>query len=100
MAMNDASLDIPRRLNDAPRMFWWEIDVALIFLGSVLAGMVAGFFMTGCALGVLLAWSLRQGQVGRTPRLCAAPAVLAPAGANLRAQAHSTLAPAATAGLG
>jgi conjugal transfer pilus assembly protein TraL len=36
--MIDASLDIPRRLNDAPRMFWWEIDVALIFLGAVLAG--------------------------------------------------------------
>ena len=45
--MTDASLDIPRRLNDAPRMFWWEIDVALIFLGAMLTGMVAGFFMTG-----------------------------------------------------
>ncbi len=58
--MNDASLDIPRRLNDAPRMFWWEIDVALIFLGTVLAGMLAGFFMTGCALGVLLALSFAR----------------------------------------
>ena len=41
--MIDASLDIPRRLNDPPRMFWWDIDVALLVLGAALAGMVAGF---------------------------------------------------------
>ena len=40
--MNDASLEIPRRLNDAPRMFWWDIDVALLFIAAGLAGMVAG----------------------------------------------------------
>ena len=33
---------------------WWEIDVALIFLGTVLVGMFAGFFVTGCSLGLLL----------------------------------------------
>ena len=65
--MTDASLDIPRRLNDAPRMFWWEIDVALIFLGAVLTGMVAGFFITGCALGVLLAWSFGKAKSGEHP---------------------------------
>jgi conjugal transfer pilus assembly protein TraL len=67
----DASLDIPRRLNDPPRMFWWEIDVALILLGAVLAGMVAGFFMTGCALGVLLAWaSARRSRASTPPSRC------------------------------
>ena len=50
--MIDASLDIPRRLNDPPRMFWWDIDVALLVLGAALAGMVAGFFVSGCAIGV------------------------------------------------
>ena len=53
--MIDASLDIPRRLNDPPRMFWWDIDVALLVLGAALAGMVAGFFVSGCAVGLLLA---------------------------------------------
>ena len=53
--MTDASLDIPRRLNDPPRMFWWDIDVALLVLGAALAGMVAGFFVSGCAIGLLLA---------------------------------------------
>ena len=55
--MNDASHEIPRRLNDPPRMFWWEIDVALLFLAAGVAGVIAGFFMTGCAVGVLLAWA-------------------------------------------
>ena len=55
--MSDVALEIPRRLNDPPRMFWWEIDISLLFLAAVLAGMIAGFFVTGCAAGVLLAWA-------------------------------------------
>jgi len=65
--MNDASLDIPRRLNDPPRMFWWDIDVALLFLGAVLAGMVAGFFLPGCVAGVLLAWAFGKAKSGQHP---------------------------------
>ena len=65
--MNDASLDIPRRLNDAPRIFWWEIDVALIFLAALLAGMMAGYFMTGCALGALMAWGFGKAKSGEHP---------------------------------
>ena len=65
--MSDVSLDIPRRLNDPPRMFWWDIDVALLFLGAVLAGMVAGFFLTGCLAGVLLAWAFGKAKSGEHP---------------------------------
>ena len=65
--MTDASLDIPRRLNDAPRMFWWEIDVSLLFLAAVLAGMIAGFFVTGCAAGVLLARAYGKAKSGEHP---------------------------------
>jgi conjugal transfer pilus assembly protein TraL len=32
--MTDASLEIPRRLNDPPRMFWWDLDVALLVLAA------------------------------------------------------------------
>ena len=53
--MTDASLEIPRRLNDPPRMFWWDLDVSLLVLAAGLAGMISGFFITGCALGLLLA---------------------------------------------
>jgi conjugal transfer pilus assembly protein TraL len=65
--MNDTSLDIPRRLNDPPRMFWWDIDVALLFLGAVLAGMVAGLFLPGCMAGVLLAWAFGKAKSGQHP---------------------------------
>lgn len=65
--MSDVSLEIPRRLNDPPRMFWWEIDVALLFLGAVLAGMVAGFFVTGCLAGALLAWAYGKAKSGEHP---------------------------------
>ena len=65
--MNDASLEIPRRLNDAPRMFWWDIDVALLFIAAGLAGMVAGFFMSGCIIGMLLAWAYGRAKSGEHP---------------------------------
>ena len=36
--MADASTEIPRRLNDPPRMFWWDLDVSLLVLGCALFG--------------------------------------------------------------
>lgn len=65
--MNDTSLDIPRRLNDAPRMFWWDIDVALLVLAAALAGMIAGFFVSGCVIGVLLASAYGRVRAGKHP---------------------------------
>lgn len=65
--MTDAALDIPRRLNDPPRMFWWDIDVTLLVLGAALAGMVAGFFVTGCAIGLLLASAYGRAKAGKHP---------------------------------
>ncbi|MFY7873072.1 MAG: type IV conjugative transfer system protein TraL [Limnohabitans sp.] len=65
--MSSTALEIPRRLNDPPRMFWWEIDVSLLFLGAVLAGMLAGYFVTGCAAGALLAWAYGKTKSGEHP---------------------------------
>ncbi|MFN9746310.1 MAG: type IV conjugative transfer system protein TraL [Betaproteobacteria bacterium] len=65
--MSDVALEIPRRLNDPPRMFWWEIDISLLFLAAVLAGMIAGFFVTGCAAGVLFAWAYGTASRASTP---------------------------------
>ena len=28
--MTDVTIEIPRRLNDPPRMFWWDLDVSLL----------------------------------------------------------------------
>ncbi len=65
--MSDTWFAIPRRLNDPPRMFWWDLDVALLVLGAALAGMVTGFFLSGCALGVLLAASYGRAKSGKHP---------------------------------
>jgi conjugal transfer pilus assembly protein TraL len=48
-------------------MFWWEIDISLLFLAAVLAGVTAGFFVTGCAAGVLLAWAYGKAKSGEHP---------------------------------
>ena len=65
--MTDVSLEIPRRLNDPPRMFWWDIDVSLLVLAAALAGMISGFFVSGCAVGVLLASAYGRAKAGKHP---------------------------------
>ena len=65
--MHDAEYDIPRRLNDAPRMFWWDLDLALLVLASTLLGMVAGFFMSGIVAGVLAACAYGRMKSGKHP---------------------------------
>ena len=65
--MTDVSLEIPRRLNDPPRMFWWDLDVALLVLAAAVAGMITGFFMSGCAVGVLLASAYGRAKSGKHP---------------------------------
>ena len=46
---------------------WWDIDVALLVLGAALAGMVAGFFVSGCAVGLLLASAYGRAKAGKHP---------------------------------
>jgi len=65
--MTDVSHEIPRRLNDPPRMFWWDLDMSLLVLAAALAGMISGFFVSGCALGVLLASAYGRAKAGKHP---------------------------------
>ena len=53
-------------------MFFWEIDVSLLFLGAVLAGMIARFFVTGCVAGALLAWAYGKAKPGKHPAVAPA----------------------------
>ena len=53
-------------------MFFWEIEVSLLFLGAGLAGMVAGFFVTGCVAGALLAWAYGKAKPGEHPAVAPA----------------------------
>ena len=65
--MTEAALEIPRRLNDPPRMVLGDLDVSLLVLAAGLAGMISGFFITGCALGVLLASAYGRAKTGKHP---------------------------------
>jgi conjugal transfer pilus assembly protein TraL len=65
--MTDLSLEIPRRLNDPPRMFWWDLDVSLLVLAAALAGMISGYFLSGTAVGFLLAAAYGRAKSGRHP---------------------------------
>lgn len=65
--MTDRSIEIPRRLNDAPRMFWWDLDLALLVLTAALIGMVSGYFVSGCVLGLLLASAYGRAKSGKHP---------------------------------
>ena len=65
--MTDTSLEIPRRLNDPPRMFWWDLDVSLLVLASALVGMISGFFISGCVVGILLAAAYGRAKSGKHP---------------------------------
>jgi len=58
---------IPRRLNDPPRMFWWDLDLALLVLALTLLGMIAGYFVTGAALGLLAGAGYTMAKSGKHP---------------------------------
>lgn len=65
--MTDVSLEIPRRLNDPPRMFWWDLDVSLLVLAFALVGMISGFFLSGCVAGGLIAAAYGRAKSGKHP---------------------------------
>ena len=65
--MGEGLFDIPRRLNDPPRLFWWDMDVAMLMLGSALIGMLLGFLITGCLAGLAAAHGYARLKAGRHP---------------------------------
>ena len=64
---HDSVPSIPRRLNDPPRMFWWDLDLALLVFSITLLGMIAGYFVTGAALGGLAAGVYGMAKSGKHP---------------------------------
>ena len=65
--MHDAAFTIPRRLNDPPRMFWWDFDLSLLVLAATLLGLVAGYFVSGVVCGVMMAWVYSRMKSGKHP---------------------------------
>ena len=65
--MSDIELEIPRRLNDPPRFLWWDLDVSLLVMATTLIGMISGFFLSGFAVGFLLAAAYSRAKAGKHP---------------------------------
>ncbi len=67
MALDPVAFEIPRRLNDPPRLFWWDLDVALLAIAAALLGMLSGFFVTGIVAGLVIASAYGRTKAGRHP---------------------------------
>ncbi|WP_338911972.1 type IV conjugative transfer system protein TraL [Mycetohabitans rhizoxinica] len=63
----DLSHYIPRRLDDAPKFLFWELDIAGIGLMGVLAGIATGFPILGLGLGVATAFFYSKLKTGKHP---------------------------------
>ena len=53
--MDNKQLLIPRRLDDPPKVFFWEFDVAMVFSIGLMFGIVFDAVLTGCIAGILAA---------------------------------------------
>ena len=63
--MDSSKLRIPRRLDDPPRFFFWEFDVAVVFMTIMMFGIMVGAFVIpmAIAIGISMGFSkLKAGQ--------------------------------------
>jgi conjugal transfer pilus assembly protein TraL len=60
-------LSVPRTLDSPPRFFFWDLDVAMVFLLCLGIGIVAGFTMTFAIIGIFLASAFSRMRSGQHP---------------------------------
>ncbi|WP_459203508.1 type IV conjugative transfer system protein TraL (plasmid) [Ralstonia pseudosolanacearum] len=63
----DLSHYIPRRLDDAAKFLFWELDIAAIALMGVLVGIGTGFPLIGFGLGIGAAFLYGRIKAGKHP---------------------------------
>ena len=66
--MSDIELKyiIPHRLDDPPKFLWWDFDVAILFMGCVVMGIMTNQTLTFSGLGVVVAMSYQKLKAGRS----------------------------------
>jgi conjugal transfer pilus assembly protein TraL len=65
--MDESLLEIPRRLADPPKMFFWDIDVVAVFSICFLMGAMLNMFGSSMILGAVLALSYSKMKSGKHP---------------------------------
>lgn len=58
---------IPRRLNDAPRLFFWDMDVAIVFLSFLMLGLLMGSALLGSAVAIVVGYYFGKSKSGKHP---------------------------------
>lgn len=58
---------IPRRLNDAPRLFFWDMDVAIVFLSFLMLGLLMGSVLLGVGGAALTGYFFGKSKSGKHP---------------------------------
>ena len=58
-------LMVPRMLDEPPKFLFWDFDVAIVFLGILLFGILAGFFLTSVAAGAFAGYLLQKMKAGQ-----------------------------------
>lgn len=57
---------IPARLDDPPKFLWWDFDVAILFMGCMVIGIMTNQTLTFTGLGVVVAMSYQKLKAGRS----------------------------------
>ena len=57
---------IPQRLDDPPKFLWWDLDVAMLFMGSVILGILCNQTLTFTGIGVVAAMAYQKIKAGRS----------------------------------
>lgn len=58
-------LMVPRRLDDTQKVLFWDFDTAIVFLGVLFVGIMAGYLLTSMAAGVALAAAVQKMKSGQ-----------------------------------
>jgi conjugal transfer pilus assembly protein TraL len=56
---------IPKRLNDPPKMMFWELDQAMVFMAALMLGITVEMTLTSMAVGLLAAWGYGKLKSGK-----------------------------------
>ncbi len=67
MSQTDLSHYIPRRLDDAGKFLFWELDVAAIGILGMLVGVATEFPISGVFFGLLLGYLYNKLKAGQHP---------------------------------
>lgn len=65
--MDEQGYEIPRRLNDPPKLFFWDMDIAVLFSTCFILGAISGSAILGSIAGLALGHHYGKLKSGKHP---------------------------------